>query len=102
MTWCKKGCNQDATMASPQVMLPILLCWPMTSEMNVGGTEVEFECLLIIYGDETVDVSTMRHNEHNEAVGGHFQQWLQQLWYKFLWVWHAGSYSLLAKMCKYQ
>jgi len=60
MTWCKKGCNQDATMASPQVMLPILLCWPMTSEMNVGGTEVEFECLLIIYGDETVDVSTMR------------------------------------------
>jgi len=27
--------------ASPKVMLPVLLCWPMTSNVDVDGTAVE-------------------------------------------------------------
>ena len=29
--------------AALKVMLPILLCWPMTSEVDVGGMAVEVE-----------------------------------------------------------
>ena len=29
--------------AAPKVMPPILLCWPMTSEVDVGGMAVEVE-----------------------------------------------------------
>ena len=29
--------------AAPKVMLPILLCWPMTSEVDVGDIAVEVE-----------------------------------------------------------
>ena len=28
---------------APKVMPPILLCWSMTTEVNVGGMEVELE-----------------------------------------------------------
>jgi len=29
--------------AAPKVMLPILLCWPMMSETDVGGMTVEVD-----------------------------------------------------------
>ena len=29
--------------AAPKVMPPVLLCWPMTSQVNVGGMAVEVE-----------------------------------------------------------
>jgi len=30
-------------MSAQEIMSPILLCWPMTSEADVDGTEVENE-----------------------------------------------------------
>jgi len=37
MTW-KYG-----TIAAPKVMPPVLLCWPTTSEVDVGSMALEFE-----------------------------------------------------------
>lgn len=31
------------TSAAPKIMLPILLCWPVTLEADVGGKTVEVE-----------------------------------------------------------
>ena len=55
------------TKTALKVMPPILLCWPMISEVDVGGIAVE-NCttdinwlLLNIHGDQTVNVSTVMH-----------------------------------------
>ena len=39
------------TRTAPKVMPPILLCWPITSEADVGGMSVEVEpsCNLMIF-----------------------------------------------------
>ena len=35
--------NCSCMRTAPKVMLPVSLCWPTTSEVNVGGMAVEVE-----------------------------------------------------------
>ena len=55
----RKRCNTfQIEGAAPKVMPPILLCWPTTSEVDVGGMAVEVEpshhvvCRLLFIADE--------------------------------------------------
>ena len=74
-----KWVSLDAT-AAPKVMPPILLCWPTTSEVDVGGMRTEAEPsrqYSIIFSCHTID-------------GSRGAVWQND-------VWHGSSYK--AKVC---
>ena len=41
--WTQKQYKFEIRVATPEVISPILLCWPMTSKVDVGGMAVEVE-----------------------------------------------------------
>ena len=98
--WEVLSCGHVYTLADLKAMLPILLCWLMTSEVDVGGLAAEGQCHKMVsdmkvhvkrrchwippHGKKgthlhalTLAESLWRPNSgfgHSDVVGGTFQQ----------------------------
>ena len=65
---------------------------------KMAPTDIHW-CLLNIYGDQTVDVCTVRFWVSCFSSGDSSNG--SPPWCRFSWVWHTGFYSLLVKMHVY-